>query len=423
MADLYPQRGPFVSDANHNGDFNGDFAEKSGGLFQAQPSQDSSPESIPMMEAREVQRRRTVPGKPGSPECEKNPDRGRRYDFVWLVYSVFFFIEPITRHNFRFWVIFLAFYITFLAVYTGLVFSPSKRQSYVMLVALWALGMAYLPFNNSIAGIFVYITAFIPFIAESIGIVLSVFGIVAVSIALEGYLLHIQPWACGFALVFSLIVGGANIFTAQRVRANAKLQLAQEEIEQLAKLAERERIARDLHDVLGHTLSVIVLKSELAGRLFERDPQRARLEIGEVEQVSRKALSEVREAIRGYRAEGLAAEIDRANRTLDAAGVRLTCESKPPSLAPAEETVLSLAVREAVTNIVRHAQASQCRMRFVTEDGRYSLTVEDDGRGNIRQEGNGLRGMRERIEALGGHFSIDGKQGTRLNIDLPIRPA
>jgi two-component system sensor histidine kinase DesK len=82
-----------------------------------------------------------------------------------------------------------------------------------------------------------------------------------------------------------------------------------------------------------------------------------------------------------------------------------------------------LALREAVTNIVRHAQASQCQMRFSMQDGHYSLTVEDDGRGNIRQEGNGLRGMRERIEALGGHFTIDGKQGTRLSIDLPIRTA
>ena len=131
----------------------------------------------------------------------------------------------------------------------------------------------------------------------------------------------------------------------------------------------------------------------------------------------------MREAIRGYRSEGLVAEIERAHRTLDAAGVTLTCESKPPSLFAAEETVLALALREAVTNIVRHAQASRCSMRFVSENGRTSLTVEDDGRGNIRQEGNGLRGMRERIEGLGGHFSIDGKQGTRINIEIPVRSA
>jgi two-component system sensor histidine kinase DesK len=203
------------------------------------------------------------------------------------------------------------------------------------------------------------------------------------------------------------------------VRANAKLQMAHEEIEQLAKLAERERIARDLHDVLGHTLSVIVLKSELAGRLFSRDPQRAAAEIADVEMISRTALTEVREAIRGYRAEGLAAEIKRAHSTLDAAGVTLVCEDKPPELTPAVESVVSLIVREAVTNIVRHAQASRCSMSFSAQNGHTSLVVEDDGRGGVRAEGNGLRGMRERIEALGGQFAVDGSRGTRLTILLP----
>jgi two-component system sensor histidine kinase DesK len=378
-------------------------------------------DSVTPQQAYEALRVRT----PGSAKLRRDgwPDKNRLYDYVWLVYSVFFFIEPIARHNARYWLQFAVVYGIFLAIYSGLVHARTQTQSYLLLVAMGILGLWYLPYNNSACGILIYVAAFIPFISDSLGIVTGTIASVCAAVALEGYLLHISPWAWGFPAFFCVVVGGTNLLTSQKIRSKAKLQLAQEEIEQLAKLAERERIARDLHDVLGHTLSVIVLKSELAGRLFERDPQRARQEISEVEQVSRKALSEVREAIRGYRSEGLVAEIERAHRTLDAAGVSLTCESKPPTLAPAEETVLSLAVREAVTNIVRHAQASQCRMRFVTENGHYSLTVEDDGRGNIRQEGNGLRGMRERIESLGGHLSIDGTQGTRLNIDIPVRSA
>jgi len=364
----------------------------------------------------------TVPGD-GKHRRDGWPDKNRFYDYVWLVYSVFFFIEPIARHNLRYWLGFAAVYGVFLAIYSGLVFARTKLQSYLLLVAMTILGLWYLPYNNSAGGILIYVAAFIPFISDSLRVVVGTIAFVCGAVALEGYLLHISPWAWGFPAFFCVVVGGTNLLTSQKIRSKAKLQFAQEEIEQLAKLAERERIARDLHDVLGHTLSVIVLKSELAGRLFNRDPQRALQEISEVEQVSRKALSEVREAIRGYRSEGLAAEIERAHRTLDAAGVTLTCESKPPSLSPAEETVLALAVREAVTNIVRHAQASQCRLRFVSENGRTLLTVEDDGRGNIRQEGNGLRGMRERIEGLGGHFSIDGKQGTRIYIDIPVRSA
>lgn len=351
------------------------------------------------------------------------PDGNRLYDYVWLVYSVFFFIEPIIRNNARYWLEFAIVYGVFLAIYSGLVFARTRTQSYLLLAAMAALGLWYLPRNNSACGMLIYVAAFIPFISDSVAVVVGGIAAICGASALEGYLLHLPPWAWAFAAFFSLIVGGTNLLTSQKIRSKAKLQLAQEEIEQLAKVAERERIARDLHDVLGHTLSVIVLKSELAGRLFERDPQRARQEIGEVEQVSRKALSEVREAIRGYRSEGLAAEIERAHRTLDAAGVVLTCESKPPSLSPAEETVLALAVREAVTNIVRHAQASECRISFANENGRALMTVEDDGRGNVRQEGNGLRGMRERIEGLGGRLSIHGQQGTRIGIDIPIRSA
>jgi two-component system sensor histidine kinase DesK len=203
------------------------------------------------------------------------------------------------------------------------------------------------------------------------------------------------------------------------MRANKRLDLAHEQIAHLAKLAERERIARDLHDVLGHTLSVVVLKSELAGKLMDRDPARARHEIGEVEHIARKALTEVRQAISGYRSEGLAAEILRAQKTLDAAGVTLEFDTKPPQLAPAEETVLSLIVREAVTNIVRHAQASHCRLEFAEKAGGTALVVEDDGRGGIREEGNGLRGMRERVESMGGRLLIESAQGTRLLIEIP----
>ena len=377
---------------------------------------------VPPQQAYEAVR---VPAVPGNAKYRRGgwPDGNRLYDYVWLVYSVFFFIEPIIRHNARYWMKFAVVYSIFLAIYSGLIYARTKVQSYLLLLAMGVLGLSYMPFNNSACGILVYVAAFIPFISDSVAVVAGTIASLCGAVAIEGYLLHISPWAWGFPAFFCVVVGGTNLLTSQKIRSKAKLELAHEEIEQLAKLAERERIARDLHDVLGHTLSVIVLKSELAGRLFERDPQRARQEIGEVEQVSRKALSEVREAIRGYRSEGLVAEIERAHRTLDAAGVSLTCESKPPALTPAEETVLSLIVREAVTNIVRHAQANQCRMRFLTENGHTSLTVEDDGRGNIRQEGNGLRGMRERIEGLGGHFSIDGKQGTRLHIEIPVRSA
>lgn len=345
--------------------------------------------------------------------------RGDYWDFVWIVYSVFFFIEPIERHNRRYWMEFAAFYATFWALYTLVILGRRRWQNYLGLIAIALLGAAYYPYNNGVMGCFVYASAFLPFISESLAVSLIGFTVLCAGEITEGILLHTSPWGWGMGALFTFIVGGTNLFMAQRVRANCKLEMAHEEIEQLAKVAERERIARDLHDVLGHTLSVVVLKSELAGRLVASDPKRASAEIADVEQIARKALTEVREAIGGYRCEGLAAEIKRAHSTLDAAGVTLVCEQKPPELKPTEETVMSLILREAVTNVVRHAQASRCVMRFVTQNGKTRLVVEDDGRGGVREEGNGLRGMRERIEALGGRFAVDGTRGTRLTIEIP----
>ena len=152
------------------------------------------------------------------------------------------------------------------------------------------------------------------------------------------------------AAVFSLVIGGVCIHGAEVKRANARLRMAQEEVERLAKTAERERIARDLHDVLGHTLSLITLKSELAGKLVGRDPERAGREIREVERISREALREVRTAVAGYRSEGLQAEMGRARLALESAGVRLEYFAAAGGAGPRAETVLALAMREAVTN-------------------------------------------------------------------------
>ena len=187
---------------------------------------------------------------------------------------------------------------------------------------------------------------------------------------MEGLLLHMVAGRCFTRRCFPLFIGAGNIFFAERNRMNRKLRKANEEIEHLAKLAERERIARDLHDVLGHTLSVITLKSELAGKLIDRDPAAGGKEIREVEQISRQALSDVRDAIRGYRSQGLgrgtgAGEVHAGNCRADA------CSAMPrrPATSGVQESVLSLAVREAVTNVVRHAQARTCRMRLEQQNG------------------------------------------------------
>ena len=361
--------------------------------------------------------------------------------FIWLAYLGFFFIEPIMEPSLHMWLRTLAAVAVFLVVFLTYVNTCNTTVRYLMIGASVLLGTISMPWNGGGSTFFIYAAGFFPFSVSSTRKTLAFFAFEALICLAEARWLHVGWMNTYVAIFLILIIGGGNIFFAQEKRADNKLRLANEEIEALAALAERERIARDLHDVLGHTLSLIVLKAELAGRLIDQNPQRAATEIADVERTARTALAEVREAIGGYRARGPPAEIEAARRTLDVAGVTLILDSEaseagalgPDSrtradgsnasapLTAAEETVLSLALREAVTNIVRHAKAKTCRLNFVSEQGHRRLLVEDDGEHPLVREGNGLRGMRERVEALGGSVSLERERGTRLLIELPLR--
>lgn len=226
-------------------------------------------------------------------------------------------------------------------------------------------------------------------------------------------------------VVFVMVIGATGIIDGERARTQAQLRRADQEIQRLATIAERERIARDLHDLLGHTLSVIVLKAELAARLLPTDSDRAGREMREVEQTARTALGEVRTAVAGYRARGLGAELVSSRRALAAAGVEAEARVDLPVLPAEHEAALALALREAVTNVVRHADARRISISAcVTGDG-VRLEVTDDGRGARGPDGAGLSGMRERVAALGGDVDLqtgpDGgpRPGTRVLVRLP----
>jgi len=341
---------------------------------------------------------------------------------LWVVYLGFFFVDPVVSHaSARIWAVDIAGAIVFLFLYFGLFALESPRTA-IHIGGMLLLGMLFLPINGGSSTFFIYAAAMLPFCLKTQSA--AVLGLVTVGMvgAIEGLLLHLHGWTLFYTAIFPLIIGGGNTVFAERNRMNRKLRKANEEIEHLAKVAERERIARDLHDVLGHTLSVITLKSDLAGKLMDRDPQRAAQEIHEVEEISRQALSDVRDAIRGYRSQGLLAELARAKSTLETAGLTVECDAAASVNIPAmQESILSLAVREAVTNIVRHAHAHTCRMRLEQQNGSCRLEISDDGRGWNGYEGNGLRGMRERVEMVGGTLQRLGASGTTVTITLPLK--
>ncbi|HEX6473139.1 MAG TPA: sensor histidine kinase [Streptosporangiaceae bacterium] len=207
-----------------------------------------------------------------------------------------------------------------------------------------------------------------------------------------------------------------------------QLRAARGEVARLAATEERLRIARDLHDLLGHSLSLIVLKSELAKRLGERDPAQVTREIADIESVARQALADVREAVSGYRQRTLTDELDSARAVLGTAGVEAIVRRSAGPLPDQLDGLFGWAVREAVTNVVRHARASRCEITVTNAAGRAGLEVVDNGKGSAAYvPGNGLLGLTERIEAAGG--SVEAGPGPapgggfRLSVQLPRAPS
>jgi two-component system sensor histidine kinase DesK len=339
--------------------------------------------------------------------------------YAWLVYLMFFVMYPAIGHaSTEEWAYTALGICVFLPMYFWAHWLGGYRALWAV-GGLAALGSVYAPFNPGASVFMVYAACFTGQIGES-RIAFKYLGGLLVFIAAESWLLHLPPNFWMPALFFAALIGAVDIHFTQQRRVNRKLRLAQEEIEHLARLAERERIARDLHDVLGHTLSLIILKSELASKLADSHPERAVAEIRDVERISREALAEVRAAVKGYRSAGLDSELVHARQTLETAGIRVETAIDLPNLPPSHEGVLVLALREAVTNVVRHAQASSCRVRLEKTASWCELEVADDGRGGTAPEGSGLTGMRTRVEALGGMLVREPGRGTTLRIRLPL---
>ncbi len=342
--------------------------------------------------------------------------------YAWTIYVVFFLLSPgLARHPEPIdWLISTGGTLAILALYFRGHWVRGVRVLPII-AGLTLIGAVLFPLNSAAGVSFIYAASFAARIEDdrrAVGIISAIEIIVVAEVIAR----RMHPGSFVWVIVFTALVGAIGIHFEGVSRSSRKLRLAHDEIEHLAKVAERERIARDLHDLLGHTLSVIILKSELASKLAERDPERARNEIRDVERISRDALTQVRAAVRGYRSGGLPPEIESARDALDAANVSLTCDVPPLQIPVAQEAVLAMAVRESVTNIVRHARATRCSIALAHRDNAYILTISDDGRGGDEPFGSGLSGMLERIEQLGGTLSRDGSNGTVVTITMPATP-
>lgn len=313
----------------------------------------------------------------------------------------------------------------FLPLYLGVFRGGRHRQTFAV-IAVTAIGYALIPLNPGGNTFLIYAIGMAAHAFASVRAV-AFAALALAGMALQAQLLGGQQYRWAFftmTVVIGLMVLAGTLYSRARERRNAELRLSREEVKRLARLAERERIGRDLHDLLGHTLSLVAIKSELAGKLLERDPHAAREQIREVKRVAREALAQVRQAVSGIRAAGLEAELAASRLALLSAEVRMDQRLAPVALAAEVESALALALREAVTNVLRHARAARVEVELHADGSHAELLIVDDGRGGADDSGHGLAGMRERLAAVGGTLVIDSPPGggTRLRLRVPQLP-
>ncbi len=240
-------------------------------------------------------------------------------------------------------------------------------------------------------------------IANIAGIAL-VMAYVGVSSALDAP----TPWPLLGVIVMLAAVNTITTWLIDRSVATDDLRV------ELATSEEREAVARDVHDLLGHSLTVVKLKAELAGRLVEADPARARAELDEIVRLTSEAIGGIRATVTGLRSNGLATQLTASAAALDSAGIAVEVAGRPEALSPAQSLPAGWILREATTNVLRHACAS--RVRIVLEPG--TVVIEDDGAGIRGRPGNGMRGMAERASAAGATLRVEAREsaGTRVRV-------
>jgi two-component system, NarL family, sensor histidine kinase DesK len=350
---------------------------------------------------------------------------------VWLVYLALPLRSLPGHHDAMYLTGAIAFVVVFAALYMALIVIrvPNRSPRHVVdpvFVVLFAIALAASIIYGE-GGITMWI-----FVASATGWTVSDRRVAArvLVVVLAVYVILARTSHLGATDFFTILlptalVGVAVIGFRRRMELTQQLTRAREEIEQMAAAQERLRLARDMHDLTGQSLSTITLKSELAARLLSRLPEsanesgerdRAREEIEQVAAISRQTLRDIRQAISGYRRPTLAVEAITARSALESAGIaphddaELTLASG--TFDPDVEAALAWCLREAVTNVVRHSGAANCHIGLTCRSRSVSLTVRDDGHGSaLGTGGAGLRGMSERLAAVGGHLELRPSSG------------
>lgn len=337
----------------------------------------------------------------------------------YLTYLLFYFVPWFFRPPA---VIDVVAALVAVAVFLPIYFRASAKLTpdYIPhMLAIEGIAFALTPFYGMAGTFHIYAVCQAGFQSNKRIAIYSMMGLTIAWIVVAS-LMGRNIYEIGFTSFIGIISAIGTMGSAEQIQFGESVKRNRVLDQQLAAVAERERIARDLHDLLGHTLTMVALKSEVAEKLIRRSPERAEQEIREIRDATRTALKDVRKTVAGMVETTLEQEIDQARNALDAAGISFEILGAVPSVSHQASTAAGLAVREAVTNIVRHSQAKKAKLVFSSDEEGLEIIIEDNGLGAETPEGAGLTGLRKRIEGLGGSVTILSHHGTKLNMNVPL---
>lgn len=346
------------------------------------------------------------------------PSDGYRFSpYIWLIYLFFFFFSYLqVPHSAFAHLSMVAGLAMFLALYFHVYWVDKSCVKY-NIIGIVVIASLMTMLSQGASVFFVYAGAFCCMLGSPRKAAIALFTIV-LWIGTISAIFTLSKYFYLPGIIFTIFIGGINIYQHEIDQKRQALKLSQQEVKQLAKTAERERIARDLHDLIGHTFSVITLKADLAGKLIDKDSERAKKEIKELENISRTALSQVREVVTGFRTSDLKAELASAKYLLQSNDIDFDYSLGELTVGDQINKELAIIFKELTTNIIKHAKASKVTAAIEQDKKGIRLTVADNGKGMGSQtsDGFGLQGIQERLEKFKGTLKISNIKGCEINI-------
>ncbi|HAT40199.1 MAG TPA: sensor histidine kinase [Rheinheimera sp.] len=347
-----------------------------------------------------------------------------KWSWVYL-FNLIFYLIPLWAIELPWWqrAIALLVLIPFLFCYFW-GYRAAPQQLWQPTLCIYLLAVAISPLNPGSIALFTFAGYFIGMGYPAKRAIFTLLGVCASILLLNELIGYKGPYFFVYGSVLVLGVGGFGMLDRHRRQLQHQEAQSREEIAQLAQMVERERIARDLHDIMGHSLSSIALKADLALALSKAgQTDAAQQQLTELAQIARESLSQVRQTVSGYKHKGLLGEITTLAQRLRDGGFQVSLEGEVPKLAARAESAIILVLTELCTNVLRHSKGDVCRISFADEGTHWRIEVSDNGLVQHLGAGNGLTGVRERLQPLSAHLELDAGAGLTARIRLPKHEA